>query len=585
MKKSKRIFLLKMALLVMVAVGLSSCRHADVHDALLRAEALMETDPHAARAVLDSIASPNLNRLFTPLNPPVIGGQKPLKGRASDSSGLPSFRRGKGEAALFALLKTQADYKCDIPLTSDSLPLIATDYYGTKRKSQRAALAQHYLGCTYIEMHRDLDAIEAQLRATTLFPDTTNKYFAHSLLHLGCLYSRHYMVDSAWVAFERYRRTESCNSDSANVSYADYYMGTVAFYKDNDEFTDSLFQSVLSNKKTNNNIRFNTYFQLAKLRFYHQHDIEGALAYLNKLGNRFGEDNGALLTLRADILAQQRQPATSYELYKKALRNSSDIYVQCMSYEGLASVAPLLNKPDSTRFFIDQYKGLLDSIYTMNKQREITEIKDKHIVDLHDQRQKARNMRWRLWGVVLLSAFIITLLLIERKRKNERLRFEQELNAIKQRQIDQKVNDEEEQNGEETNPAEESPFIHPFAIQQERVKLYRKQYAASRWKNYLSDHSLDILSKEKVMPAKEMNEFNAYLHGLFADLFMDLLNSNARVSHLALEFVAMKLLGFDTEHIAYCSRSNVHAVHNRRYYLKEKLTPEWYSFVMGEYSK
>ncbi len=584
MKKSKRIFLLKMALLVMVAVGLSSCRHADVHDALLRAEALMETDPHAARAVLDSIASPNLNRLFTPLNPPVIGEQKPLKGRASDSSGLPSFRRGKGEAALYALLRTQADYKCRVRLTSDSLILLATDYYGTKRKTQRSALAQYYLGCTYRDMHRDLDAIEAQLRATTLFPDTTNKYFANSLFELGLLYSKHYMVDSAWVAFGRYRQTEVCNSDSVNIGYADYHMGATAFYYDNDELTDSLFQCVLNNTKTTNYNRFTTYFQLAKLRFYRQHDVEGALAYLEKTGNYFGEGNGALLTLRADILAQQQQPARAYDLYKKAIRNSSDIYVQCTSYEGLASVASLLNKPDSTRFFIDQYKGLLDSIYTMNKQREIAEIKDKHIVEIHDQQMRARNMRWRFVGVVLLSAFIITLLLLERKVKNERLQFEQELNALKQRQIDQKVNDEE-QNGVESHPAEESPFLQQFAIEQERVKLYREQFAASRWKKYLSEHSLDILSKEKVMPAKEMNEFNAYLHGLFADLFMDLLNSNARVSHLALEFVAMKLLGFDTEHIAYCSRSNVHAVHNRRYYLKEKLTPEWYSFVMGEYGK
>ena len=555
MKKSKSSLLLKKALLLMAVVGLLSCSDTSCRDALQRAEALMETDPHAARAVLDSL---NLQSSI--------------------------FNFQSRDAALYALLRTQADYKCNVPLTSDSLILLATDYYGTKRKNRHAALAQHYLGCTYIGLHRDLDAIEAQLRATTLFPDTTNKYYAHSLLHLGLLYSKHYMVDSAWVALGRYRQTEICNSDSANISYADYYMGTAALYKDDDNLTDSLFRRVLCNTKTINHIRFTTYFQLAKLRFYHQHDIEGALAYLEKIGGYWGKGNGALLMLKADILAQQRQPATAYEYYKKAIRNSSDIYVQCTSYEGLASVAPLLNKPDSTRFFIDQYKSLLDSIYTMNKQREIAEIKDKHIVEIHDQQMRARNMRWRFVGVVLLSAFIITLLLIERKRKNERLQFEQELNALKQRQIDQNVNDEE-QNGVESNPAEESLFLQQFAIEQERVKLYREQFAASRWKKYLSEHRLDILSKEKVMPAKEMSEFNAYLHSLFADVFLDFLNNNAKVSHLALEYIAMKLLGFDTEHIAYCSQSNVHAVHNRRYYLKEKLTPEWYSFVMGEYGK
>ena|GEM_PF-5241778 len=134
--KLLRRYLPHLVLLLMLVGSITSCRDAAVHDALQRAEALMETDPHAARALLDSIASPN----------------PPLKGRVSESTGLPSFRRGKGEAALYALLRTQADYKCRVRLTSDSLPLIATNYYGTKRKTQRAALAQHYLGCAYIKI-------------------------------------------------------------------------------------------------------------------------------------------------------------------------------------------------------------------------------------------------------------------------------------------------------------------------------------------------------------------------------------------------------------------------------------------------
>ena len=92
----------------------------------------METDSRAAALVLDSI----------------------------DSSTL----RGE-EAALYALLKTQADYKGYKRLTSDSLPLIATHYYGTRRKTERAALSQYYLGCAYGDMHRDLDAIDAAFAA------------------------------------------------------------------------------------------------------------------------------------------------------------------------------------------------------------------------------------------------------------------------------------------------------------------------------------------------------------------------------------------------------------------------------------
>ena len=199
-----------MATILLAFCVTSCCRDAAFHAALVRAEALMESDPHAARAVLDSIDPPPA--------PPVREGRlSPLRGS------------GKGVLALYALLRTQADYKCRVRLTSDSLPLIATNYYGTRRKTQRAALAQYYLGCTYSDMGRDLDAIDALLRATTLFPDTTNKYFANSLFELGILYSNHNMCDDAISVFSRYRPLSVCESDSTNIGYADYYLGRANF--------------------------------------------------------------------------------------------------------------------------------------------------------------------------------------------------------------------------------------------------------------------------------------------------------------------------------------------------------------------
>ena len=548
----------------------------------------METDPHAARAVLDSIDPPP--------TPPVREGRlSPLRGS------------GKGVFALYALLRTQADYKCDIPLTSDSLPLIATEYYGTRRKTQHAALAQHYLGCTYSEMYRDLEAIEAQLRATTLFPDTTDKYFAHSLLHLGRLYSRHYMVDSAWVAFGRYRQTESCNSDSTNISYADYYLGTVAFYKDNDELTDSLFQSVLSNTKTNKSIRFKTYFQLAKLYYYRKHNVEKALEYLKLTDIYYGEENGALLTLRADILAQQ-QPAAAYELYKKAIRNSSDIYVQCMSYEGLASVAPLLNKPDSTRFFIDQYKSLLDSIYTMNKQREITEIKDKHLVELHDRELAVQRSRlYWTWGILFVFLVFIAsmiILLNDRRHKANALNYEQQLKDIERRYIQENAPDDEEDDEEDIEadvetdveaddnlavhadlPAEEIPSVTSwFSLQEKRLTLYRNQYLASKWPGYFISHQAEVEDNEFMSPA-DSEQFLQYLSELFVNMMVDLYRESGHLNRSDMEFCCMAMLGFGANQIAYCCRKPVKYSYNRRTRLAERLTPEWYQFIFGKPSR
>ena len=88
--KSVRRCLPLLALLLLLAGSIMSCSDTSCRDALLRAEALMETDPQAARTVLDSIDPPP--------TPPVREGRlSPLRGS------------GKGVFALYALLRTQAD--------------------------------------------------------------------------------------------------------------------------------------------------------------------------------------------------------------------------------------------------------------------------------------------------------------------------------------------------------------------------------------------------------------------------------------------------------------------------------------------
>ena len=85
-----------------------------------------------------------------------------LVSQALDS--MPS-RRFRGEArALYALLRTQADYKSFVPITSDSLIRYATDYYNTDRKNYRSAMAWYSLGCVYSDMKNDASAVDAYLK-------------------------------------------------------------------------------------------------------------------------------------------------------------------------------------------------------------------------------------------------------------------------------------------------------------------------------------------------------------------------------------------------------------------------------------
>ena len=104
----------------------------------------------------DRLAMRELERLET-----LLDSVPELVRESLDSIPAASLR---GEArALYAILRTQADYKCYEPLTSDSLIRYATDYYDGNRKSYRAAMAWYSLGCVYSELQDDAAAVEAYL--------------------------------------------------------------------------------------------------------------------------------------------------------------------------------------------------------------------------------------------------------------------------------------------------------------------------------------------------------------------------------------------------------------------------------------
>ena len=123
---------------LLAVLMLTSCsRHSAVWPQLLEAEQLLETDLQSAGAMIDS------------LDATLLEGE---------------------DAALYAILKTQADWKRYHPLTSDSLPRLATDYYGTPyRKNYHAAMAWYSLGCYYTEQKDDAGAVEVYLKAKDLF--------------------------------------------------------------------------------------------------------------------------------------------------------------------------------------------------------------------------------------------------------------------------------------------------------------------------------------------------------------------------------------------------------------------------------
>ena len=150
-------------ILIMVLVC-TSCGRSRPIRTLSRIEAILDSDPAAAQASLDSIDATT------------------LKGR---------------HLARYAMLKTQADYKCYVDIPSDSLIRIATDWYGTRHKDWHAAMSWYSLGCVSDLNGNELDALDAYLKAMSLFSDTTIRYYALCQQNTGSIYLHRNMHDEA----------------------------------------------------------------------------------------------------------------------------------------------------------------------------------------------------------------------------------------------------------------------------------------------------------------------------------------------------------------------------------------------------
>ena len=181
------------------------------------------------------------------------------------------------------------------------------------------------------------------------------------------------------------------------------------------------------------------------------------------------------------------------------------------------------------------------------------------------QQLKARHTRFLFWtwmgAVVFLSGIAILFLLVDRKRKSERLKYEAQLKDIKQRYL--------------------SVRNTSFSLQEERKQIYQREYESSDWARYLKKHQPDIKAKQ-FMPAADAKQFEHYLNELFVDMLLDLVKENPDLTEEDTPHCAMTLLGFKPAQIAYCSRTSPSSCYTRRNRIKSRLTPDWCQFIFDK---
>ena len=340
------------------------------------------------------------------------------------------FATLRGETrALYAILKTQADYKCYVPLTTDTLIRYATDYYNRNRKNYRAAMAWYSLGCVYSEMKDDASAVGAYLQAQRLFPDTTVLYYQLSYQNLGQHYMNKKMPDEALEAYVAYHNVV----DECDHLYADIGLAQAYIYKKQPERAREILQGLLQYRAEMDTLSFGTVlFDLGKIEYTFSKDYDKAEFYFDQLIAFYGADKvNTSYWFKGSIAESRENSDTAKFYYQKAMQGYDEIYLQYNCARSLLYLTLDSAAQPELYGYIKRFEETGDSIKRIERRSEIDEIRTAHQMELQ-QRELAERHRAFIYIIVfaivcLLAVIIIGILLFEYRRKQYYLRLQREL--------------------------------------------------------------------------------------------------------------------------------------------------------------
>ena len=367
----------KKTLYILFAITLLiSCRDNGAHRTLLNAEQLLETDVVAADSILESMTPPSSKR----------------------------------DRAWYAVLKTQATYKQYKPITTDSLILTATQYYGSNRKSYRAAMAWYTQGCTYVDMSNDSLAVVSFMRALDLFPDTIVRYYTLTEQRLGDVFQKNTMYDQALNIFERCRNGATYLGDSSIIAYCDYKIATIYLYEKKYELADSMYVMLLDNPYLSDYYRNEAKINYCKVLLYGFNDVEAAYDYLfhNAIKGKSKSFDGVTYSIMGIMQYQMCNYDSAYHYFNMSLESVNEVYTRSIDYCYLYELSTLKADYEKAHYFCSKYTNIIDSIIVIETANDVAAAKMTFACESYNNKRKELIIR----TIVISSSLSIVVLLL-----------------------------------------------------------------------------------------------------------------------------------------------------------------------------
>ena len=383
MKREKNIlFILTILLLLACTACYRSTRHVTEH--LSQAEGLIWAAPDSALHLLESISA-----------------SRHLTGK---------------EQADYALLLSLAQYRCYIPVSSDSLINLAIEYYKDKNDADKKGAAFYVKGCILEEYCKDIpNALLAYKEAETCIPDMDDKqYVARIYSSLGYINKKSFHLEPAK---EYYQKAVQANIDGKDtVAYASNLLNLSTLYY-------TLHQADSANRCINTlidiadslndlDLQVKIYNNIANRKIFEKNyaEAEKYLIHAIRLSSPHFPDKLSLGLANLYAYTGQKEKADSLFTH---LLSCPDLLVRSNSYLDLLNY--FLASHPQEHSYLKHYIALTDSIYEENRAEEVGKIQQKYDNEVLARTNDQLYFKWILTSVVGSLICIIAVTFLQKK--------------------------------------------------------------------------------------------------------------------------------------------------------------------------
>lgn len=383
MKREKNIlFILTILLLLACTACYRSTRHVTEH--LSQAEGLIWAAPDSALHLLESISA-----------------SRHLTGK---------------EQADYALLLSLAQYRCYIPVSSDSLINLAIEYYKDKNDADKKGAAFYVKGYILEEYCKDIpNALLAYKEAETCIPDMDDKqYVARIYSSLGYINKKSFHLEPAK---EYYQKAVQANIDGKDtVAYASNLLNLSTLYY-------TLHQADSANRCINTlidiadslndlDLQVKIYNNIANRKIFEKNyaEAEKYLIHAIRLSSPHFPDKLSLGLANLYAYTGQKEKADSLFTH---LLSCPDLLVRSNSYLDLLNY--FLASHPQEHSYLNHYIALTDSIYKENRAEEVGKIQQKYDNEVLARTNDQLYFKWILTSVVGSLICIIAVTFLQKK--------------------------------------------------------------------------------------------------------------------------------------------------------------------------